>query len=221
MGMAKSTALHLARSRVEQERYSHTVFEGGLSTRYAKDGRVMCQIGPDVINPLPGKGRTQDAMRRQRQRVMHLPLVAEDSNAIGDKYTRCNWGMCDESADLWPDPDDHIWPDMFENNGRVAPRGHGPCPMDVRTDATMDSGEMLGDSSGCFYSCRIFQRKHMTPSRDEAVALYDRMIAYRERTEGRLTKGDDPGEGEWDRDYGAVRRITNELLEKMGEKVML
>lgn len=215
MGMAKSTARALAKNRVEERRFSHTDKDDGWPTRYAKDGRRMVNNGYEVINPEPGKGRLQDALRRQRQRVVYLSLIAEDSDATGNKYTRCTWGMCDESGDLWPDPDDHIWPDMFVNEGRIAPRNHGACPMDTRQKEVMERGEVLGNSGGCFYHCRIFQRKHKTPSRDEAIALYDEMIEHKERTEGKLTKEDDPGE-DWDRDYDAVRRIQAELLKEHG-----
>lgn len=104
------------------------------------------------------------ALRRLKTIVETTELKSVDSNCPGDKYTECSWGLCSESKRLWPTPELHIWPYAFLNQGRVAPISLGKrlCPMDTRTEH---------DGQGCFYTCRIFQRKHKTPSREEALEL--------------------------------------------------
>lgn len=103
-------------------------------------------------------------------------LVAADSTTIGDKYTSCSWGLCSGEKEAWPDAKDHLWPDQFLERGWVAPlyRQKGQkCPFDSRKDD--------GDGTGCFFSCRVFQRKLKTPTREQALALYDEVIALSER----------------------------------------
>jgi hypothetical protein len=104
------------------------------------------------------------------------PLVAEDSDVTGDKWTHCSWGMCSMDAKSWPDPQDHLWPDQFIKDGRVAPKYAGPnqkCPMDKRDEPD--------ERMGCFYRCRIFrQLKSHGIDKDSAVQLYDGQIAKAE-----------------------------------------
>lgn len=112
-------------------------------------------------------------LRRQRARIeAGLPFEAVDSDAPGDKYTHAAWGLCSEDREAWPDREDHLWPDRFDR-GRVAPkyRDKGQrCPMDTRP---VDDPNI---EIGCFYNCQIFQRRHPTPDRAEAVRLYDEAI---------------------------------------------
>jgi hypothetical protein len=101
------------------------------------------------------------------------PLVAEDSTTVGDKYTRCSWGLCSHERAAWPDADDHLWPDLFLEHGRIAPRYRQPgqrCPMDRR--------EAPDGFQGCFYTCRIFlpQKGEAPMSQEEALRLYDEQI---------------------------------------------
>lgn len=139
------------------------------------------------INPAMGEGRWQDALRRMRATIARgSKLSAEDSTTIGDKYTTCSWGMCSDSDAQWPDPDDHIWPHLFERDDRVAPRAApGGCPMDKRTGTDEES------RWGCFYHCRVFGKEIKKDDRKRALELYDETIATREAAHGRLVTEDD------------------------------
>jgi hypothetical protein len=92
-------------------------------------------------------------------------LVAEDSNDIGNKYTRCSWGACSSDERVWADPDQKLifGPTRYRES-------HQKCPMDVARDDPDTS------SSGCFYRCRVFQSRHKTPTREEALALYAQVL---------------------------------------------
>lgn len=109
------------------------------------------------------------ALHRLKRIVESRKLKSVDSTAPGDKYTECNWGMCSDLKELWPTPELHIWPYDFLNRGRVAniDLGEHLCPMDTRTS---------GGAMGCFHTCRVFQRKHRTPNREQALTLIDEMI---------------------------------------------
>ncbi len=109
------------------------------------------------------------ALYRQRDRIIAgLPFEMDDSDDIGNKYTHASWGLCSNDAEAWPDRDDHLWPDQFDQ-GRVAPKYRGerqPCPMQTK-----------GGGTGCFYSCRIF--KHGTVKAGDcqkAIELYEEAI---------------------------------------------
>ncbi len=110
------------------------------------------------------------ALYRQRDRIISgLSFDADDSDQIGDKYTHASWGLCSEDKGAWPDAEDHLWPDQFTENGRVAPKyrnEHQPCPMQTK-----------GGGTGCFYSCRIFKHGTITAKkRIEAIELYEKRI---------------------------------------------
>lgn len=114
------------------------------------------------------------ALKRQRDRIAAgLRFEADDSNEIGNKYTHASWGLCRRDAGAWPDAEDHLWPEQFVERGRVAPkyrRQHQPCPMQKKSGP-----------NGCFYSCRIFKYGEITKNkREEAVALYDALLAARQ-----------------------------------------
>ena len=95
------------------------------------------------------------------------PLTAEDSNEIGNKYTHSSWGLCSDNPDYWPTPELHTVPADFVDRGRVAPLDPGiSCPMRTKGEGR----------TGCFYSCRIFQRHLKTPTREEAIDLYEKAI---------------------------------------------
>lgn len=117
------------------------------------------------------KARYLAALIRQRDRIAAgLTFEAEDSDTLGNKYTHASWGLCTNDKEAWPDAKDHIWPDQFTNQGRVAPK--------YRTDTQSCPMQTKGGGPGCFYSCRIF--KHGTITKDarvEASALYDGAIA--------------------------------------------
>lgn len=137
------------------------------------------EIQVNVLRRLPAE-RYLLALERMRQRIAGgLPLMAEDSTTIGNKYTDCSWGLCSDDREQWPDAEDHIWPQQFEREGRVAPLDipHVGCPMDRREPSTKDM-------NGCFYTCRIFspERGVPRPTREQALELYDIKIkSTRER----------------------------------------
>jgi hypothetical protein len=125
-----------------------------------------------IMLPWP---RYQVALARLRRLIAEgLPLVYEDSTTLGDKYTHCSWGLCSRDVAAWIDAEDHLWPDQFRANGRVAPKyraGNQRCPWDQRNDLC-DANEML---RGCFYYCRIFQQQP-APTVEEALCRYDQAM---------------------------------------------
>lgn len=119
--------------------------------------------------------RYRAALVRLRGLVERIPLHAVDSTTPGDKYTECAWGLCSDDKLAWPDAADHLWPDQFDEQGRVAPlyrRAQQKCPLDRRELADPDP-------NGCFHTCRVFQRRRGNPeiTREQALALYDARIA--------------------------------------------
>ncbi len=111
-------------------------------------------------------------------------LIYYDDTTPGNKHIECSWGLCTDSKEAYPDPEMHLWPDQFTNNGRVAPKyrkKHQMCPFDTRNHSTVTG-------SGCFWTCKIFRRKFKKPeiSKEYALEVYDSLI---ERFE-LLMKGD-------------------------------
>lgn len=151
-------------------------------------GRRLTVFGT-LINPNMGEGRYQDALRRFRDKIEKgAPFDAEDSCAVGDKYTSCSWGLCScRNAADWPDANDHLFPEDFVQRGRISPRYRDrdrACPLGAATE-----------SQGCFYQCRVFQHRQ-PPSREEVLKLYDELIQKREQEHGRRVTADD-GESAW------------------------
>ena len=73
--------------------------------------------------------------------------------------------------DRYPDAEDQLFEDDFRKHGRIAPkyqRQGQACPFDANPSR-------LGSPDGCFYDCMVFQRKP-TPTREQALALYDERI---------------------------------------------
>lgn len=119
--------------------------------------------------------RYQVALARLRRLIAEgLPLVYEDSTTLGDKYTHCSWGLCSRDVAAWIDAEDHLWPDQFRANDRVAPKyrtGKQRCPWDQRQESQNDK-EM---QRGCFHSCRIFKQQP-APTVGEALIRYDQAM---------------------------------------------
>lgn len=117
------------------------------------------------------------ALGRFRTRIAAgVPLTYEDSDASGDKYSRCSWGLCSDDKEAWPDADDHLWPEQFRKRGRVAPRYRKTtqgCPLDRRVGM-----EDEDNMRGCFHSCRIFNPAEppLRISKNVALRLYDEAI---------------------------------------------
>lgn len=121
------------------------------------------------------------ALYRQRDRIIAgLPFEAADSDALGDKWTHASWGLCSRDAEAWPDAEDHLWPNQFRENGRVAPKYRGqqqPCPMQTK-----------GGGMGCFYSCRVFTHGTITKAkRPQAIDLYEKAIGKARAAQGGAT----------------------------------
>ena len=151
-----------------------------------------------------GEGRFQDTLRRFRQRIVDgIELIDDDSTFPGAKHTSCSWGLCeclDESA--YPDANDHTFPVDFLTRGRLTPRSVSEdgkrCPMD-RADRRRDVENGMVGRWGCFYRCRVFRPKPRgakPPTREEAIKLYDDLIAEREAKHGKRTTAND-GEDQW------------------------
>ena len=101
-----------------------------------------------------------------------IALNAWDSDVTGDKGNECSWGMCCREKSYWPDAQDHLWPNDFIKNSKIAPKYKDigqHCPLDAEPPIN-------GKPYGCFYRCLIFDKKRKTPSRDEVLALYDATI---------------------------------------------
>ena len=115
------------------------------------------------------------ALDRMRERIASgVPLRYFDDTTPGDKDTQCTWGLCAGDKASWPDAQDHLWPDRFLRDGRVAPlylKTAQKCPMDRRD--LQDK-----DMNGCFYTCRVFNPKKGDPrvTQEFALALYDARI---------------------------------------------
>lgn len=140
------------------------------SNTYKTKSGAYPHVKINVLDELPVE-RFVLVLKRLRSAIAKgRPLRACDDTTPGNKSTSCSWGMCHDSAETWPDAQDHIFPADFEDRGRVAPlRAPGRCPMDTRQE---------GGPSGCFYTCRIFQAKRgKGPSQELALALFDAEIA--------------------------------------------
>ena len=95
------------------------------------------------------------------------PLKFFDCTDLGAKDTQCSWGMCSRQPALWPDAQDHLWPDQFERHGRIAPKYRAAgqlCPMDRAT---------TGPAEGCFYRCRVFKPAGGRPTRAQTLEFID------------------------------------------------
>lgn len=94
-------------------------------------------------------------------------LDYDDDTTIGAKHMYCTWGLCDDTKDVWPDPQFYTWPDQPD---RVAPmhrQNNHTCPFRIAPPS----------ANGCFWSCRIFKsRKQDLPTREQALALYNAKI---------------------------------------------
>ena len=113
-----------------------------------------------------------EALQRQRRRILNneVSLSGHDETAPGCKSTECSWGLCSKDKAAWPDAQDHLWPDQFEQSGRVAPlyrKRDQPCPLDKRES---------NGPSGCFWTCMFFQGDSSKLTQEKVIQLYDRRI---------------------------------------------
>lgn len=95
-------------------------------------------------------------------------LDYDDDTTIGSKHMYCTWGLCDDTKDLYPNPEFYIWPDQ---PNRIA-------PMHRQDEHTCPFRQAKPSANGCFWSCMIFQRRRKEPmvTRDRALELYDAKI---------------------------------------------
>jgi len=118
------------------------------------------------------KGRFIAALLRIRAQIKRgLKFEKYDSDEPGAKSTHCSWGLCSENEEQWPNAEDHLWPDKFREHKRVAPKYRedtDECPFAMPRDTA--------PGCGCFYRCRVFQKKYKTPNREQAVELYTATI---------------------------------------------
>lgn len=121
------------------------------------------------------------ALKRIRDLIAKgIKLDFWDDDTIGNKDMECTWGLCSGQKEAWPDAEDHLWPDQFLKEGRVAPlytKDYQVCPFDRRTSA-----EAKKDGNGCFYTCRFFNPKKSDkqPDQKEALELYSKIIQQQE-----------------------------------------
>jgi hypothetical protein len=108
-------------------------------------------------------------------------IMYYDDTTPGNKHTECSWGLCTDAKEAWPDSEMHLWPDQFEEKGRVAPKYHKKdqvCPLDTRSIEA-------DHSNGCFYTCQAFKRKKRKQplTKEYVLQLFDTEI---QRYEGLL-----------------------------------
>lgn len=99
-------------------------------------------------------GQYRKAMENLRFDVeqRRIKLDGFDDTTAGDKDTQCTWGLCGDSATVYPTADMHLWPE--ELPGRLAPKytqEHHRCPFEDPTARDQESG--------CFHRCRFFKGK--------------------------------------------------------------
>lgn len=194
------------------EEYARWVADSGtlkdiLVDRGARrDSRARTYMGT-AINPDMGEGRYQDTLRRARGLIAEgLTLDLDDCNIPGMKSTEASWGLCSDSREMYPDVNDHTFPEDVNTHGRLGARE----PPKGATCA-FDRGRFKPDSlnpgaGGCFYRCMLFrpvkgqlpktERSARVPTKEEALKLYDDLIAEREKLFGKKTTADD-GEAGW------------------------
>lgn len=180
----------------------------------ANDSRRRTVFGTP-INPDMGEGRYQDTLRRFRARIAAgLRNDLDDCTDSGNKFTHAAWGLCScKDIEAYPDVNDHTFPDRIVddmNEGRDillgprSPPAGATCPFDRGLQKPDKNNP---GSQGCFYRCRMFrpvpgtlppgERLPRAPTREEALKLYDDLIAAREAKFGRKTTADD-GEERWE-----------------------
>jgi hypothetical protein len=116
------------------------------------------------------------ALKRIRDIIASgVDVKAENSNAMGDKYSSCTWGLCDDGKSHWPDAEDYLF--SPGNRPWVATKyfkNGQHCPMD---SAPPEDGHV----EGCFWRCLVFNRGMKTPDRSEALQLFDAAIERAEK----------------------------------------
>lgn len=149
-------------------------------------GADIYGTGPILVNVLDKlpDNRVLVALKRLRKMVSNPTTTfrAVDSTAMGDKYTECDWGLCCNRPEVYPDKQDWIWPeDRHGIRGKVEPVDVpvGACPFDRRRNPK--------EITGCFYTCafrKVFDRPAQWPKQSRAYALKmidERIVEYERR----------------------------------------
>jgi hypothetical protein len=111
--------------------------------------------------------------------ALTVPLHYWDCTAIGAKETVCRWGLCNDTASLWPDDEDHIWPHLFRKHGRIAPlhRLDGQlCPLDKTVEGANTPEDLKIWTEGCFYRCLVFDGNPKEVTRDRVLANIAKLL---------------------------------------------
>ena len=130
-----------------------------------------------------------DLLKKARASLDDITEIdSEDSTQIGNKHTVSNVGLCagiDTGRGWYKDKfttlETAMWRKEFKKIGKVkyeSPqmfsmkyRGEGHrCPLEHTRPFKK------GFWGGCFYRCRVFQKKEQTPSLAEIKELYDKEI---------------------------------------------
>jgi hypothetical protein len=154
----------------------HTTYKG-IPVRIAGPHGIMVNERRTLTDE-----RYLEALKRIRALIASgNPLHGYDDTTVGAKNNECSWGFCQEHQAYWPDAEDHIWPDQFVEQGRVAPISkdkHHWCPLDSGLFGQFAHGHNQSATYGCFYRCAFFQRKgRKRPDREQVLARYDKAIA--------------------------------------------
>jgi len=63
------------------------------------------------------------ALYRLRQLVDKIGLDGHDDVTPGCHHMTCSWGLCNDTREMWPDAQDHVFPYDFLNDGQIG-RAH-------------------------------------------------------------------------------------------------
>ena len=113
-------------------------------------------------------------LKNLRKYILENDVKCYDSDTVGDKYTECTWGMCNNRKEVWDKPEYHTWPQDFIENERIA-------PISTQIRCHFDNGDPNDPEwlHGCFYRCKAFLQR--VPSRKETLDMIDKIIEEYER----------------------------------------
>jgi hypothetical protein len=115
-------------------------------------------------------------LKNLRKFILENDPECYNSDVVGDNCNECSWGMCNERKEVWDKPEYHSWPYEFETKDRIA-------PLDNPIRCHFDKGDPNDPewTHGCFYRCIAFMKG--VPSREETIAMIDRIIQKHELQE--------------------------------------
>jgi hypothetical protein len=108
-----------------------------------------------------------DLLKRALQRIKESndKVRGCDSTSIGNKYTECNVGLCDDSLTT---KEIAMFPEFWDKGRRDMKylRVYHKCPLDWRDKPTQQ---------GCFYSCLFFKKG--LRDKNKIIKLYEQRIS--------------------------------------------